>query len=218
MNALQAYFEKNDKLIITKWEHYFEIYDRYFNKYRNTDVHILEIGVNKGGSLEMWKDYFGPKAKIYGMDVKPECKKLEDDQISIFVGSQSDRKFLTNVKRQMPKLDILLDDGGHTMQQQIVTFQEMFNHIKDDGVYLCEDCHTSYWKNYGGSYKNQSSYIEYTKNWIDQINAWHSREPQLRVDEFTKSAYSVHYYDSIVVVEKRDMKPPVVKRTGSISS
>jgi len=216
MNTLQAYFESNTKRIITKWEHYFEIYDRYFNKYRNKEVTILEIGVNKGGSLQMWKDYFGPKAKIYGVDVNEQCKTLEEDQIEIFIGSQSNRAFLNNLKKQIPKLDILLDDGGHTMKQQIVTFEEMFSHIKDNGIYFCEDCHTSYWEGYGGGYKKPTTFIEYTKNWVDQINAWHSKEPQFKIDEITESIHSVHYYDSIVVVEKRSMLPPQVKRTGSI--
>lgn len=216
MNTLQAYFESNTKRVINKWLHYFEIYDRYFNKYRNKEVTILEIGVNKGGSLQMWKDYFGPKAKIYGVDVNPQCKTLEEDQIEIFIGSQSDRIFLNDLKKQIPKLDILLDDGGHTMKQQIVTFQEMFGHIKENGIYFCEDCHTSYWENYGGGFKKPTTFIEYSKNWIDKINAWHSKESQLKVDEITKSIHSVHYYDSIVVVEKRHMTPPQVKKTGSI--
>jgi len=216
-NVLQTYFEKNNKRVIRKWEHYFEIYERYFNKYRNKEVSIMEVGVSQGRSLQMWKDYFGPKAKIYGIDINPECKKLEEDQIEIFIGSQSDRIFLNNLKKQIPKLDILLDDGGHTMDQQIINFQEMFDHIKDNGIYFCEDCHTSYWKGFGGGYKKPNSFIEYTKDWIDALNAWHSREPQLRINKFTESTFSLHYYDSIVVLEKRVMKPPTVKRTGNIT-
>ena len=97
MNDLEKYFRQNDKRLIHKWQHYFDVYDRHFSKYRNKEVVILEIGVSQGGSLQMWKDYFGDKAKIYGIDVNPNCKDLEEKNIKIFIGSQSDRKFLNEV-------------------------------------------------------------------------------------------------------------------------
>ena len=130
MNDLEKYFKQNDKRLIHKWQHYFEVYDRHFSKYRNKEVVILEIGVSQGGSLQMWKDYFGDKAKIYGIDVNPNCKDLEEKNIKIFIGSQSDRKFLNEVKKQIPPIDILIDDGGHTMVQQIVSYEELFNCVK----------------------------------------------------------------------------------------
>ena len=152
---LEKYFRNNNKRLIHKWIHYFDVYDRHFSKYRNKEVIILEIGVFHGGSLQMWKDYFGDKAKIYGIDVNPRCKELEEENIKIFIGSQSDRKFLNEVKEAIPKVDILIDDGGHKMKQQIVTYEELFDHIKDDGVYLCEDVHTSYWFRWGGDIKGE---------------------------------------------------------------
>jgi len=124
----------------------------------------------------MWKDYFGDKARIFGVDINPECKKFEEKNIEIFIGSQSDRKFLKKVKENIPKIDILIDDGGHTMLQQIVTFEEIFQHIDANGVYLCEDIHTSYWLNFGGGHKRNKTFIEYSKNFIDLINAHHSEE------------------------------------------
>jgi cephalosporin hydroxylase len=127
MNDLEKYFRKNDKRLIHKWIHYFDVYDRHFSKYRNNeDLVILEIGVFHGGSLQMWKDYFGEQVQVYGIDINPRCKELEEENIKIFTGSQSDRNFLREVKEQIPKVDILIDDGGHTMRQQIVTFEEHF--------------------------------------------------------------------------------------------
>ena len=98
----------------------------------------------------MWKNYFGKDAKIVGVDINPKCKELEEEQISIEIGSQEDVAFWTKFKEKYPRVDILLDDGGHTMNQQIVTFREMFPHIKDGGLYMCEDCGTSYRKSHGG--------------------------------------------------------------------
>ncbi len=217
MNDLEKYFKANTKRRIFKWQHYFEIYDRHFSKFRNKEIHILEIGVLHGGSLQMWKDYFGPKVKIYGIDINPECKKFEEENIQIFIGSQSDREFLKEIKKQVPHVDILLDDGGHTMEQQITTFEELFGHITPDGVYLCEDLHTSYWEEFGGGYKKSGTFIDYSKNFIDYINAFHSKEDSLKINSFTQSVHSLHYYDSVLVIEKRKMEKPYTLKTGKKS-
>lgn len=218
MNDLEKFFYKdNDKRLVDKWIHYFDIYDRHFCKYRGKEVVILEIGVFHGGSLQMWKDYFGDKAKIYGIDINPRCKELEEENIEIFIGSQSDRHFLKEIQSKIPKIDILIDDGGHTMSQQIITFEELFEHVKEDGIYLCEDNHTSYWLNYGGGHKRKGTFIEYTKNLIDSLHAYHSEQKSLTVNSFTKSANSIHYYDSIFVVEKQPRQMPTKERKGNSS-
>jgi hypothetical protein len=213
---LEKFFFENKGRVIAKWHHYFDIYERYFEKYRDKEVIILEIGVSHGGSVQMWKNYFGSKAKIYGIDINPNCKQIEEENIHIFIGSQEDREFLRKVKSEIPKLDILIDDGGHTMKQQIVSFEELFDHIKEDGIYLCEDNHTSYWKEYGGGFQKKRSFIEYTKNWIDKMHAWYSETAALKVDDFTKSIFSICYYDSIVVIEKKPKTAPVQTRQGSV--
>lgn len=214
MNPLQNYFEKNTSNQIDKWTHYFDVYTRYFNRYVGKEVVVLEIGIFQGGSIKMWKNYFGDKAKIYAIDIHPPCKQFEEENVEIFIGSQSDRNFLRSVKEKIPKVDILIDDGGHFMDQQIVTFEEMYDHIKPDGIYLCEDMHTSYWSLYNGGYKKPSTFIEYTKNFVDYLNAWHSQSEALQVNGFTRSAYSVHFYDSIVVVEKKPMERPETRSIG----
>lgn len=163
----------------------------------------------------MWKHYFGPQATIYGIDIDPACKNLEEHQIEIIIGDQGDREFLRSIADTLPKLDILIDDGGHMMSQQIATFEELFPHIDENGIYLCEDLHTSYWGNYGGGFKNEKSFVEYSKNFIDYINAWHSHDSnQLDVSEFTKSVHSLHYYDSILVIEKRPIEKPYSEKRG----
>ncbi len=172
MNDLEKYFTENTDRSIHKWQHYFDVYDRHFSRFRGTDVHVVEFGVSEGGSLQMWKEYFGPDCKIYGVDINPYCKELEEDCIEIFIGDQEDRQFLKSLARDIPRIDILIDDGGHRMQQQISTFEELFPHVSAHGAYLCEDMHTSYWKGWGGGgYKKHGTFIEYTKNLIDSINA-----------------------------------------------
>jgi len=216
-NDLEKYFDNNTGRLITKWKHYFEVYDRHFSKYRGKEVVMLEIGVFQGGSLQMWREYFGPKAKIYGIDIDPRCKDFEEENIEIFIGSQSDRNFLSEVKKKIPKIDILLDDGGHTMNQMRVSFDELFGHIKEDGTYLCEDTHTCYHWRYGGGIRRKGSFTEYCKNIIDDINAWHSEQKSFRINEFTRSVHSIHFYDSIILIEKRKMEAPASLASGTPS-
>ncbi len=121
----------------------------------------------------MWRKYFGEQANIFAVDINPECKKFEEEKTKIFIGSQEDETFLDQLASQLPALDILIDDGGHTMNQQIVTFRNLFPAVKDGGIYLVEDTHTSYWREYHGGYKNKNSFIEFSKDIVDQVHAWH---------------------------------------------
>lgn len=215
MNDLLNYAENNKHSLLNKYKHYFSIYDRHLSKFRDTEVNILEFGVAHGGSLQMWKNYFGHKAKIYGVDINPNCKQLEEDRISIFIGDQGDKNFLRVLKKNIPRIDILVDDGGHEMKQQIVTFEELFPYISSNGVYLCEDLHTSYMTNFGGGYKKKNTFIEYSKNFIDQINAWFSEEPnRFKVTDFTRTVYSLHYYNSVLVIEKKPVQKGCVWISG----
>ena len=214
-SSLREIFYGHDRNLINKWDHYLDIYDKYFSKYRGLNVKILEIGISQGGSLQMWRKYFGNRAEIYAIDINPECGKLSDSGARILIGSQENRDFLKKVKNEIPKLDIIIDDGGHMMNQQIVAFEEMFEHVKNGGVYICEDLHTSYWGEFGGGYKKNDTFIEYSKNFIDYLNAWHSRDTKrLTVNDFTKSVKAVHYYDSVVIIEKDIIDPPKKVKVG----
>lgn len=209
MNKLEEFFYGNKGKTIHKWLHYFEIYHKHFSKFVGKKVTVLEIGVFEGGSLELWRDYFGDKCKVYGIDINPDCKNHESEQIEILIGSSEDREFLRSVKDKISEIDIFIDDGGHNMNQQIVAFEELYPIISPDGVYLCEDLLTSYWEEYGGGYKRENTFIEYSKNLIDYLNAWHSREKEkFDVNEFTLSTHSMHYYDGVLVIEKRRINPP----------
>jgi len=117
-----------------------------------------------------------------GIDINPECKQFEKEGVRVVIGDQGDPAFWKQFTLDFPEeLDIFIDDGGHTMKQQAVTFESMFWSIRDGGIYLCEDLHTSYWKEYEGGYLKSNSMIEKSKTLIDTINAWHSKEAGLQV-------------------------------------
>ena len=73
-----------------KWKHYFPVYQRHFGKFVNTDVIFIEIGCGVGGSLQMWKRFFGPRARIIGIDINPACRAFSEDKIEVCIGDQSD--------------------------------------------------------------------------------------------------------------------------------
>jgi cephalosporin hydroxylase len=131
------YFNENTGGLIHKWQHYFDIYDNHFSRFRDSAINLLEFGVSHGGSLQMWKHYFGKNSKIYGVDINPQCKNSEEDQITIFIGDQSDKHFVSSLAKKFPLIDIVIDDGGHTMKQQINTFEILFPYVTPHGLYVC---------------------------------------------------------------------------------
>lgn len=214
-NPLETYFRNNQGRLIHKWIHYFDIYDRHFAPYRGRPVNIVEFGVSHGGSLQMWKSYFGPAATITGVDIDPRCADLTED---VVIGNQDDRAFLRGLAERVGPIDILIEDGGHTMTQQIATFEELWPNIAAGGVFLIEDLHTSYWRKYGGGYKREGTFIEYAKNLVDQQHAWHSQDRmRLDVDDYTRSIRGMHVYDSIIVFDKAPVVAPTHEVTGARS-
>ena len=197
-NTLQSYFESHTEgRGIWKWNHYFEIYTRHLAKFVGREVHCLEIGVYSGGSLDMWKHYFGPGCVVYGVDVQPACQIYEDERTRISIGDQADRTFWKDFKEHYPVIDILIDDGSHKPEHQITTLEEMLPHLGPGGVYLCEDIH--------GNPHGFSSYIH---GLAASLNAWvpNSRNPHGKLASsptpFQAAIHSVHIYPYAAVIEK----------------
>ena len=214
------FFNKAKKLSVDKWHHYLDIYDRHFSKFIGKNPVILEIGVQKGGSLEMYNYYFDGKCKIYGIDIDPTCSdipsKLGVNNIEITIGDQENRDFWKNYLKDKPKFDIVIEDGGHSMNQQIVTYEEVYDHVSENGVYLCEDLHTSYWPEMNGALNKPGTFIEYSKNFIDMINFYHIKEDlkekKALYEKFRKITNSITYYDSVIVLEKKLNEPPATSK------
>lgn len=189
--------------MIHKWDHYLDIYEKYFSKYRGRQLNVLEIGIFQGGSIQLWEKYFGRGLSMFSIDINPDCKKFESPTTKVFIGSQSDKNFLRLVAQQLPELDIIIDDGGHTMQQQLVSFHELFPKLKQGGVYLVEDTHTSYFEPYFGGLRKQGTFIEEAKALVDSLYNFHLKDKEkIRRDEITKDISCISFYDSIVAFEK----------------
>ena len=184
----------------TKHSSYFPVYDEIFEKYIGKKITFVEVGVFGGGSLFMWRNFFGKQARIIGVELNPEAKKWEKDGFEIFIGDQSDPDFWTNFYKQVGEIDILLDDGGHTYVQQIVTSEFALDNIKNGGVLVVEDTHTSYMDKFG----DQSiKFTNYVSKGIDRIN---SRFRAFNNTKNNKKVFSISVYESLVAFFKDNQK------------
>lgn len=199
---LHRYFLNNSHKRLHKWMHYFDIYERHLRRFRGMSPVMIEIGVMGGGSMAMWKEYFGRGSRIVGLDIDPQCKAHEAEGIEVFIGSQDDPALVDAIFARYPKVDIVLDDGSHIMQHMVASFELMYERVQPHGVYLVEDTHTCYWSEYGGGLKREGSFMEFVKHKLDEINAVHARGA-LPVSAFTRSTDCIACYDSIVVFERR---------------
>lgn len=187
----------NSKKYSIKWSSYFQVYEKIFSTYRNKKIKFVEIGVANGGSLFMWQNYFGKKAKIIGIDFNPNAKKLQKHGFKIYIGDQSDKKFWDKFYQKEGKIDIILDDGGHKNLQQISTVHHSLPFIKDGGKIVVEDTSTSFVKK---EFNNPSKYsfINFAKNIVDVI---HKRSPLLgkNLNFYSKKVFLVEFFESITV-------------------
>jgi hypothetical protein len=199
---LHRYFLNNGHKRLHKWVHYFDIYERHFERFRAKPATMVEIGVSGGGSLAMWRAYLGPQARIIGIDINPACKAHEAEGIEVIIGSQDDPKLLDDLLARHPDIDIVLDDGSHQMRHVSATFRHLYPRISPHGVYMIEDLHAAYWEEHEGGLRRAGTFIEYAKELMDEINASHSRGA-LPVSDFTRSTFSMSVYDSIIAFERR---------------
>ena len=202
---------KNLKHVSLKCDTYFQAYEEIFNKYVGKKITFVEVGVLHGGSLFMWREYFGKEARIIGIDLHPKAKELEKYGFEIYIGSQSDESFWKDFFAKVGKIDILLDDGGHGNDQQIITLVESIHNTNDDGIIVIEDVHASYMKRFGNPSKH--SFVNYSKYLINVVN---SRFPETKIkkNDFKNKIYSVSFYESIVAIKinsKKSIETTVLK-------
>jgi hypothetical protein len=199
-NPLRSYFEAHTEgRGIWKWDHYFDVYHRHFSKFIGREVHVMEIGVFSGGSLPMWREYFGPNSQIYGVDIEEACRIYEEERTKIIIGDQADREFWKKIRNELPRIDVLIDDGGHEPHQQIVTLEEMLPHISPGGVFLCEDIH--------GIANEFNSYVSgFTAHLNSSIMKTNDKVKGVTCSatQYQSDIQSIHFYPFSTVIEKTE--------------
>ena len=173
--------------------HYFELYEKHLWKFINRKPKVLEIGVAQGGSLDMWENYF-INGKIIGLDCNKWCKGVTDKKL--YIGNQTDRKFLRSVIEKEKSFDVIIDDGGHKAEQMVTSFQELYPALNVGGIYIIEDVCCSYWPEFQGGLKKEGTIIEVSKELIDYVNEFSNK------NIYTKNLTGIHFYNSMIVFEK----------------
>lgn len=199
MNDLENFFYNEDHRLIHKWTNYFDIYEQYFSRFRGKQVNILEIGVAHGGSLQMWRNYFGDQCTIHGIDIDPQCERFENEYTHIHIFDQGDEKAYYTFYKLAPAFDIIIDDGSHKSKDQITSFKYLFGRmLKFNGVYLVEDTHTSFSRKFTGLFGK--SFINKSKEFISKLYRW-----KPGIFNYIKA---IHYYTGVVIIEKDAMTMP----------
>lgn len=201
---------------VHKWHHYFDIYAKHFEPYRDRPIRMLEIGVFRGGSLRMWKEFFHPDSTIVGIDIDPSCQahEIADRNVFVRIGSQAEPAFLDAVNGEFGPFDIILDDGSHKTHHQLVSFGALFRDaLKDGGCYMVEDVHTNYWVKHVDS---PETFIDVSKQMVDMLHEpyfdrkeTHFRHghadavTELELSYLSANLHGIAFYDSIVVFDKK---------------
>ncbi len=190
---------KKKRGTIRKFEHYFPIYDSFFEKIQEQALSLLEIGVGWGGSLYTWAEYF-PNSRITGIDSRTKRKEFENQQIKIFIGDQADPDFLKSVNDQRGPFDVVIDDGGHMMHQQTTSLEALFPLLKDGGYYIIEDWQTSFLPKYQDGSRRT---IDLLKDLVDGLTLpTVGRVP----GQLAQNMVSLHFHNSIVIIQKGENK------------
>jgi hypothetical protein len=197
---------------IHKLRHYLPIYEDALTRTER----MLEIGVDRGGSLQMWREYLSD-ATIVGIDINPKAAQYGDPErhVHVRIGDQTDTQFLGGVLDEFGPFDTVLDDGGHTPKQMIGSFRYLFPRLKPGGVYIVEDVCANYWT----IYRDQpESFIDFTKWLMDAMHAPYlqmtsvyqimeghpKRVNEVQVPFAATIVDRIEVFDSVVVVHRAD--------------
>jgi hypothetical protein len=197
-NPMREYFEAHaDGPGMQKWRHYFEVYHRHLARFVGRSPVVVEIGVFCGGSLPMWRHYFGAGCQVHGVDIDPECAAHRGQDIAIHIGDQGDRAMWKRFREAVPHVDIVIDDGGHSPEQQTVTMEELLPHLGAGGVYICEDVHGA-----GNRFAEFVSALGHGLN-AGEISAAEGVDT-IAPTSLQSAIHSLHLYPFLVLIEKRD--------------
>lgn len=199
-----------------KWWHYFSVYERLVGPVRSVPIRFLEIGVYKGGSLAMWRQYLHAETVIVGLDIDRACLAFDrpDEGVHVRIGDQSDHRFLRAIVEEFGPFDVIIDDGSHVCSHMIKTFDFLFlNGLAENGLYIAEDTHSNFWP----GYRDQGySFVDLCKDLVDLSHAHYAaasgvreftlgspdRLDQVSVTRIGAQIEEIRFFDSIVALRR----------------
>lgn len=217
--SLRQLYAQHLGLASDKWEGYFPVYERWLAPFRQQPLNLLEIGVQNGGSLAIWGQYFHFAEHIVGCDINQACDQLkyDDNRINVVVGDVNALETRQKLTAHCNGYDIVIDDGSHRSRDIVDTFQYFYPLLRPGGLYVVEDLHCSYWRQWQGGLWASESAMEFFKNLADVPNLEHwavqgldqralSPRPVRRSHRIKPARFSdlesVSFYNSMCVVVK----------------
>jgi hypothetical protein len=202
-----------------KWES-----ESLFAEFRDKRIALLEIGIQNGGSLEIYSEYFTNPEIIVGCDIDPSCRLLQyAPGIKVVIGDCAADETRSKITAISSSFDLIIDDGSHISDDVIVAFLKYFPFVKPGGVYVIEDLHTSYWQRWQGGLFHSKSSIAFLKLLVDALHAehWGVRETisDLMTVEFSeyrslfseytfKGIKSINFANSMCVIRRTEHGAP----------
>lgn len=213
MGPIEQLFWATQGAAVDKWHQYLPVYDRHFGPFHGRAPRFLEIGVQNGGSLSLWRRFFGPEATIFGIDINPDCAQLDGKDGSVRIGSQADPDFLCEVVAEMGGVDIVLDDGSHMMTHVNDSFRVLFPLLSEHGIYMVEDMQCAYWSAFDGAKRRRGTFVRTAMSLVDDMHHWYSQVP---IDQpgLAENVSGVHFYDAILVIDKAPLTQPARTMIG----
>jgi len=180
--TIRQVYDEHEGKVSDKWQLYLDEWDRLLFPYRDQEISLIEIGVQNGGSLEIWGKCFSNAKKLIGCDIDQKCEQLHfnDPRIALIVGDANSDDCESKILAHSQTFDIVLDDGSHKSSDIVRSFARYFPHLNDNGIYIIEDLHCSYWENFEGGLNNPLSAISFFKRLADIINYEHWRNNKSR--------------------------------------
>lgn len=217
-DSVRGLYKHHQGKVSTKWDSYLDIYEEHFRSMKNKQIDFLEIGVQNGGSLDIWSRYFPNANTLTGCDINPRCNllKYDDPRVKIIIGNANEAETFREINNRSSAFDIIVDDGSHKSHDVLTTFLSYFPRLKPGGLFLIEDMHCAYWEGYGGGIFNNRSPAAFFRNIIDAINQDHFKKdltPGLLFQSFMSAQkfdafldenpiHSMSVYDSVFVIRK----------------
>lgn len=219
MTSLFDLYREHQGKVSDKWSIYLAEYDRLFSSYRERPVRMLEIGIQNGGSLEIWSKYFPNAQSIVGCDINPDCANLTygDERIKVVVGDANTNATESVILGHSANFDLIIDDGSHTSSDIVKSFACYFRHLNEGGIFVAEDLHCSYWQEYEGGLYYPYSSMAFFKRLADVVNHEHwgikkarrqllqgfSKQFSVEFDEDELAKiHSIEFFNSVCVVRK----------------
>jgi hypothetical protein len=219
MRSLRTLYLEHQGKVSDKWSLYLDVYERVLASWQDRPVTLVEVGIQNGGSLEIWPKYFVNGTAFIGCDVDPKCASLayDDARVSVIVAGINSEAASQKILTRAQSWDIFIDDGSHTSSDIIKTFCNYFRFLKLGGLYIVEDLHCSYWPRYGGGIVCASSSMNFFKLICDMLNHEHWKN-EIAVESLLATflpgpgrpnyslfseIFSITFMNSMCIIEKR---------------